>query len=271
MAKESKDEMYIPELNVLEISDEIIDDNFDFKFNSISNGKSPFENFEDYLLNRKFEPEKPYGLFNKDIEVCRFFESGFGSSRNENILSEIKSKNEKEGYGNVKIPNTNITLINYSFCPKCKKIYSFNDLKNYYLNPKVDTNFKNRIMQYREDTRVCCNVCDTYFLPSLIISDGTPKNEVQFLCRVQTMNAIERYFLENNIKVLTRKKENAIQKGELKGIKNDIYLKDLEKKPTLISNMLQYTPVKLIMNLIDGTNVEKGDILFNEWKWKWRE
>jgi hypothetical protein len=133
------------------------------------------------------------------------------------------------------------------------------------MNPKPDTRFKNRSRQCREDTRVYCRVCNTYFLPSLILSDGTPKNEVQFLCRTQTINAIEKYFLQNNVKVLTKKSENIIQRGNLKAIKNDVYLKDLEKKQTLISNMLQYTPINLMMNLIDGTNVEKGDLLFNQW------
>jgi hypothetical protein len=39
----------------------------------------------------------------------------------------------------------------------------------------------------------------------------------------------------------------------------------MELKPTLISNMLQYTPINLIPNLIDGSNVEKGDLLFGKW------
>jgi hypothetical protein len=137
---------------------------------------------------------------------------------------------------------------------------------DYYMNQKPDSRFKNRARQYREDTRVYCRLCNTYFLPSLIISDGTPKNEVQFLCRAQTIDAIEKYSLQNNVKVLTKKSENIIQKGDLKAIRNDVYLNDLEKRQTLISNMLQYTPVNLMMNLIDGTNVEKRDLLFNEWK-----
>jgi len=41
---------------------------------------------------------------------------------------------------------------------------------------------------------------------------------------------------------------------------------DLEEKPTLITNIIQYTPFRLILNFIDGTNVEKGDLLFDEWK-----
>jgi hypothetical protein len=36
----------------------------------------------------------------------------------------------------------------------------------------------------------------------------------------------------------------------------------LESRPTLIVNMLQYTPAALALNLIDGTSVEKGDVLF---------
>jgi len=57
-----------------------------------------------------------------------------------------------------------------------------------------------------------------------------------------------------------------VHKGGLRAIKNDVFIKDLEKKPTLITNIIQYTPFNYISNLIDGTNVEKGDILFNEWR-----
>jgi flagellar motor switch protein FliM len=44
-----------------------------------------FENigaFEDYLTKRKFTPEKPYGIFDKDIAICRFF----NSDKNEKLL-----------------------------------------------------------------------------------------------------------------------------------------------------------------------------------------
>jgi hypothetical protein len=132
------------------------------------------------------------------------------------------------------------------------------------MNPKVDQRYKNRARQYREDTRVYCANCGTYFLPSLIISDGTPKNEVQFLCRVQTIDAIEEYFSQKNMMVLTRNSKNIIQKGNITAIKNDVLIKDLNEKPTLITNIVQYTPFNLMMNLIDGINVAKGDLLFNE-------
>jgi hypothetical protein len=175
----------------------------DAKENSFEN----IEAFEEYLLKRKFEQEKPYGIFDEDIAVCRFFET----KDNENILEEIRKKNEEQGFGNIKIPNTNIMLINYSFCPKCKRVYSFNEVMDYYMNPKPDTRYKNISWQFREDTRFYCNECNTYFLSSLIISDGTPKNEVQFLCRTQTIDTIEKYFFENTIRVLTKRSKNIVQ------------------------------------------------------------
>jgi len=228
-------------------------------------GAKSFENveaFEEYLTNRQFTPEKPYGIFDKDVSVCRFFDSG----KNENILADIKRKNEEQGQGNVTIPNTNITLINYSCCTKCKTVFSFKDICDYYKNPRPDQRYINSAHQHREDTRVYCNNCGTYFLPSLIISDGTPKSEVQFLCRLQTIDAVEKYFSQKNISVLTKNKKNIIQNGAQKAIKNDVFIKYLDEKPSLITNILQYTPPKYIPNLIDGTNVEKGDLLFNEWK-----
>jgi hypothetical protein len=50
------------------------------------------------------------------------------------------------------------------------------------------------------------------------------------------------------------------------GILNDVLLKELEPKPTLISNLLQYTPANLALNLLDGSNVRKGDLLYGAWE-----
>jgi hypothetical protein len=240
-------------------------DEIDQLLSAVAVGIPAFDNieaFEEYLTKRKFIQDKPYGIFDKDISVCRFF----SSNNNENLLEDIKRKNEEQGYGNFNIPNTNIMLINYSFCPNCKTIFSFKEITDYYKNPRFDQRYKNRAYQYREDTRVYCNNCGTYFLPSLVISDGTPKNEVQFLCRVQTIDAVEKYFSKKNVSVLTKNKNNIVQKGALKAIKNDVFIKKLDEKPTLITNIVQYTPFNYIMNLLDGTNVEKGDLLFAEWK-----
>jgi hypothetical protein len=224
--------------------------------------KNPFETietFEKYLLQRTRNPEKPYGRFNEDTLVCRFFDSKDG----ENILADIKQKNEETGGGNIKIPNTGIMLINYSFCPQCKTIYSFHEIFSYYMNPKPDARYENRVQQYREDTRIFCGNCGAGFIPALVIADGTPRSEVQFLCRAQTINAVEEYFFKKNIRVLTKNLNNIIlKKNGFKAIKNDVLLKNLEERPTLITNLLQYTPMRIMMNFIDGTNVTKGDLLF---------
>jgi hypothetical protein len=72
------------------------------------NGFDDIEEFEKYLLERH-QPEKPYGIFDKDITMCRFFDSKDGDK----ILEDIKLKNEVENMGNLHIPNTNNQLINY--------------------------------------------------------------------------------------------------------------------------------------------------------------
>jgi hypothetical protein len=219
------------------------------------------DEFEKYLLDRH-QPEKPYGIFDKDITMCRFFESKDG----EKILEDIKLKNEAENMGNIQIPNTNIQLINYSVCPKCGHIFSFKDISDYYLDPKPDPMFKNKMHQFREDTRVFCHECKTYFLPALIIADGTPKTQVQFLCRIQTMEAIEKFYNTKGIKVLSQRQKNIVKKEANKkiisGIKNDVLIKEMEEKPALISNLIQYTPSNIVLNLIEGSNEKYGDLLF---------
>jgi len=218
--------------------------------------------FETYLLKRR-PPEEPYGIFSRDVTMCRFF----GSKNSENILADIERKNAKQRMGNVKIPHTNIRLINYSVCPKCGKVFSFKDLSDYYRNPKSDSRFHSRGEQARSDTRVYCPDCETWFLPALIIVDNTPKSEVQFLCRNQTMDAIEKYFFRKEEKqVLTINRANILTDSSgKKAVKNDIVLGEMAQKPALIANMLQYTPANLALNLMDGSNVKKGDVLFGYW------
>jgi len=265
----------------------------EFKDTRFQSGFDNIEEFEKYLLSRH-QQETSYGIFDKDITVCKFFESKNGDK----VLEDIKLKNEAENMGNIQIPNTNIQLINYSICPKCGHIFSFKEISDYYLNPRPDPKFKNKTQQYREDTRVFCNECETYFLPALVIVDGTPKNEVQFLCRIQTMNAIENYYQNKGIKVLSQKDGNIVKqetdsptktvqnagtsfidrlfnnpfpnkktaKKIISGIKNDVLIKEMEDKPTLISNLIQYTPASLMFNLIEGTNAKNGDLLFGQLK-----
>jgi hypothetical protein len=234
----------------------------------VSSGSNDFwnpvislSNWEDYLKHR--QTEKPYGLFNTDIVRCDFFNSKNG----ETILADIEKKNIEQGMGNVTIPNTNIRLINYSVCPKCGEIFSFRDLTEYYRHPQSDNRFHSIGEQARGDTRVRCFACETWFLPTLVIVDKSPRNEVQFLCRNQTMDAVEIYFLKRGKKVLTKNKANILvdNTNGYKAVKNDVILKKMKHKPTLISNLLQYTPIDLALNLMDGTNIEKGDVLYGWW------
>jgi hypothetical protein len=228
-----------------------------------SGGFKSVEDFEELLTKRKFEPDTVYGThsFQKSVTMCKFFES----KDNESILADIERKNAEQNMGNITIPNTKIKLINYSICPKCKTVFSFKELMDYYKNPKPDPEYKNRGHQIREDTRVCCPECGEYFLPALVISDGTPRNEVQFLCRMQTVHAVENFFKGKGKHVLSLNKDNIFVDNNFVTIRNDVDLKQMETKPTLISNMLQYTQINLIPNLLDGSNREKGDILFGKW------
>lgn len=222
------------------------------------------EEFAAYLTWRR-PPEEPYGygLYDKDITMCRLSDTKNG----ENLLADIERKNKADNMGNAPIPGTNITLINFSVCPKCGHILSFKDLREYYLHPRPDPAFKSAADQFRNDTRAFCIECGTYFLPTLVIADGTPKSETQFLCRTQTMHAIEDFYGKKGIKVLSRNKENMVRKQKkCTGILNDVLLKEMEPKPTLITNLLQYTPANLVLNLLDGSNVRKGDMLYGVWE-----
>lgn len=222
------------------------------------------EVFESALANRKIELKKSWytGETTAEIKIRSrvfYFKDG------ELMLADIERKSKELNMGIVIIPNTSIKLINYSICPNCKTVFPIKDLMEYYNNPKPATVSKNRGHQIREDARVCCSECTKYFLPALVLSDGRPENEVQFLSRDETVIAIEKFFLEKGQKVLSRNKDNIIRGEGYSTIRNDVELQKLESKPTLISNMLYYTPLDLMANLIDGTNVEKGDILFGKW------
>jgi hypothetical protein len=223
------------------------------------------DDFNAFLTKRNEAPEHHYGIFDKDVSVCRFFEDKKGES----ILADIMLKNTKTGMGNVCIPNTNIKLINYSYCPKCGRIYTQQALKDYYNKPVVRPG-KNLRHALRKETRVVCNDCGTVFLPTLIIVDETPKNSVQYLCRNQVIDAIEVYMEDTySEQVLTRNKNNFRSREDgLVSCANDLLISKLEEKPTLITNFIQYTPPPLILNFIDQKNIENDDVVFGIWQKK---
>lgn len=213
--------------------------------------------FEHYLVNRKSEPEPVYGMFTTDASVVKFYDDKHG----ENILADIRSKNEEKGMGNIRIPNTDIEMINYSYCPVCNEIHTYDDLIQYYIHP-INVANVDRSTQVRKDTRVSCKSCGAFFLPSLIISDGTPRHETQFLCRTQVVNSVEEYYLESNRRVLTKRNNNVVLCNGKKRLKNDVKIEEISVKPTLISNFIQYMPPDLMIPFIEGKNIERGDFLF---------
>jgi len=231
-------------------------------------GNSQWKNldeFSTFITKRNAIPEQHYGIFEKDISVCRFFDDKKG----EGILADIMARNTETGMGNVCIPNTDIKLVNYSYCPACGKIYTQQMLKDYYSKPVVrpGTNLWHAL---RKETRVVCSDCGTAFLPTLIIVDGSPKNSVQYLCRNQVIDAIEVYMGDTySEQVLTKNKNNyRVREDGLVSCANDLMISKLEKRPALITNFIQYTPPPMILNFIDQKNIENNDVIFGSWQKK---
>ena len=258
-----------------------------------------FDNLEDFktYLMQDYNEEEFYGLCGQDIPFSSFFIDKDAAAN----LEKIKQKNKADKISTIPLAGTNIQFINYSVCPKCASIYSYKELSAYYLKPNTEPEFKMGVFdQMRHDARMFCAKCSSYFIPSLLLIDEKPRKEVQFLGKVQTMNAIEEYYQTKGISVLTQDYKNLVktdgvhvrpiivnkesvikdflteiftavtqpdtEKGILKGIKNDVLLKEIEEKPSLICNLLQHTPSDIAPNLIDGSNAVKGDVLYGMWK-----
>ena len=261
--------------------------------------QSRFPLFGDFTayLTRRSENETPYGFAAQGTPSSSFFKSQNG----EQALEEITQKNKAEGHESFCIPNTKIQLVNFSVCPECGQTYSFKALMLYNMNPKLDPAYKKgKDSQLRHDARMFCSKCKKYFLPTLLVVEEVPKNEVQFLGIMQTLNAIEDHFEALGYAVLSRNETNLLKSDGittrefrdlkedernsfaaevfahenisppskiLKGIRNDTFLKELESKPMLINNLLQYSnKPEIALNLIQGTNVEKNDVLFGKWR-----
>ena len=220
------------------------------------------DKFEEYLVNCRFNPEKPYGDVPQDTPILKYFEGGHVA---ENRLADIRGKNEKEGAGNIRVKGTAIELINYSFCPNCGETFSFSDVQRYFRNPPPVKGMDRR-KQFMQDTRMRCHCCATYFLPSLVICLGTPRSEVQDLCRVQTVHAIEEFYSAQGRDVLTRNPKNIkINRQGLRAIINDVYIDNLKDRPTLIANMIKHTPDRLVPSFISAKNIPNKTLLFGLW------
>jgi hypothetical protein len=251
----------------------LTDDEIDLLLRSINHGfsASKFDSttqFIQFLKYRNQVPERVYGDFEGDIVVCRFFNNGYGEKQ-ENILADIRKMNKEQGMGNVKIPNTDIEIINYSPCPKCGHIHSFADIFNYYKNPKRDLKYKTLEEQRVMDTRVVCIECEAMFLPALIVSDGSPQIEHQMICRTQTIREIVIFMLKSfKTKVLYMKEENVIVNKEMgmKAWRNDLDAAKLKYRPGLFSNLLHYTPAPLMLDFLSRKNLELEEPIYGVWQ-----
>ena len=220
------------------------------------------EQFEQYLINARFWPEETYGKIPGNTPVLKFFEGGRGA---ENRLADIQAKNIDEGTGKIRINGTAIEYINYSFCPGCGELFSFKEVQRYFRNPPPMKGVDRR-KQFLHDTRMQCHVCDTFFVPSLVICCGEPRSEVQDMCRVQTVYAVEEFYFAQGKDVLTRNPKNikANEKGR-RAIINDVYIDDLKERPTLIANMVKHTPPRLVPSFISAGNIPNKTLLFGLW------
>ena len=212
----------------------------------------------EHLMTREFEPNGRYGIFQKDASVLSFRNDPKGES----ILSDIRARNAAEGAGNIRISGTNVELINFSKCPQCAELHSYRDLEVYYANPKPMQDV-NVAKQLRKDTRVSCKVCEHYFLPALVIADGSPRDETQFLCRTQVIEEIETFLPRP---VLTRDRTNILtNEFGKKAILNDVLRHELEDAASLLVNFIQYMPPDDLLAFLREENVEQGHVVYGVW------
>ncbi len=206
---------------------------------------SSIEELHEYLANDDENVLKYRGLFTKEAKVVSFF----GDTKSGEILNEIKAKNAAEGLKPMSFGEIN--LINFSYCPNCNLAYSWNELNEYYSKPFIPEG-KTTIEIMRKDTRVKCRQCGDFYLPALLIETESPCAEVQYLCRIQLVDAIEDYMERP---VLSKKKSNLIFKPnsrKLEGIKQDITINDLADDKTLVTNLIQYTPYPQTLRMVNG-------------------
>ena len=224
-------------------------------------GAPQFDGYADvveHLKAREFEPNGRYGMFQSDATVLSFR----ANPKGESILADIKAANDREGGGNVQIPNSDIELINFSVCAACDTVHSFRDLESYYAKPTPMAGVS-AAQQLRQDVRVACKQCGAYFLPALVISDGTPKSETQFLCRTQVIEEIETALPRP---ALTKRRANILTNAEgRKAILNDVLRHELDPYPGLVVNFIQYMPAPHIIEFVTEQNVEAKQVLYGMW------
>jgi hypothetical protein len=136
----------------------------------------------------------------------------------------------------------------------------------YYQHPTPDPSFSSLREQMRLDTRVQCKECGEYFLPAIIITDGSPKNEFQMICRSQTLREVSVMMSSKyHLRVLMMKEENIMINGDQAAWRNDVDANLLKERPSLFTNFLQYTPAPLMLDFISKKNLEEREPVYGAW------
>jgi hypothetical protein len=225
----------------------------------LAGGRFDAAAFLEGLAARSLQPEPRVGMFTKEVPVLSFRTT----PNAEEVLADIRALNRAQGGGTITVPGTKLELVNFSRCPRCNRLFSLNDLRDYYANPVPDSALGGIVRQRLVDTRMRCGDCGCQFLPSLVVADGLPRNEVQFLCRLQTIHAVEDWMrAEHGQVVLSRYPANLTERDGERVILNDLDIAKLQPRPGLILNILQYSTPPAMLNFLDGRNRAVGDPIY---------
>lgn len=221
-----------------------------------------FDAFTDASSSKKII-EPLYGTVPDGAKVVKFFET----PGNEKLLADTHAENRRQGLGNVVIPGTQTELVNFSPCPTCHTIHSQKELIQYYLYPGPLQGLSLSQVR-RQDTRMQCKKCCQRFFPALVVVEGTPQHEVQFLSRAQTVAAIEQHYHREGKSVLTRNKANLLQHQNHFAFRCDIDIRRLAPFPTLSFNYLQYCTPEAMAAFIHRQNLHQVLPIFGQWRMK---
>lgn len=216
------------------------------------------------FLQTRREPEDLFGIHTGKAQYSSVFTDREGMK----YLERIRKRNKEQRRGNTRVADTGIELINYSVCPSCRLVLSFTELEEYYRRPEKVRKIEKvpSIVRRYMDTRVCCPMCKTFYLPTVVIYNEAPRNAKQYLSRLQAMHFAEEYFLKAGRKVLSRNPDN-FRPSKPRGkpaveVRDDLDARLLTGSPTLLVNLLQHMPIREMTQFITGKNLEMDIPLF---------
>ncbi|MBF0103052.1 MAG: hypothetical protein HQK77_19310 [Desulfobacterales bacterium] len=249
--------------------------------------------FEIFLMQTARPTPKTYGIFEHNAKKIKYVKN----HKTAKIVEQIKELNSKNSMGNVSIPNTGITLTNFSICPVCETVYSYKDVLDYFDQPKLIEGF--HIDELREkETRIFCKHCNTFFLPLLLIENINRgfRDTYPLFSKCHTVYALEMFYLEMIGRKVLSLLSNNFRSGHSHRyihLSNDTNILDLIGKPgtylpcytlsindttigdllgrkhshepnyTILINVIYYSNADILVNFIKGMNQRKNDPMFN--------